>query len=290
MRRQLGCALPLVLLACAAPPGGTDRANTQRPQPRELVHSAARVRWIEVGSGPDTWLLVHGWASDRRIFGAPEAWHAPGRRVLLVDLPGHGESDELAAQYTLPHLAELLCALLDAAGAERATLIGHSAGVPVSRELLRRHPERVRALVALDGPLRSLVPEKFQEDEVLAVLRHPEFESLRARFEEQSLAPVPERARELAGAMMRTTKRSALEGLIVATIDPAVWTEEPIAVPVLAIHAPHPYWDEAYYAATRRLAPRLELEVWEDCDHYSLLADPQRLGSRVESFLARLPR
>jgi pimeloyl-ACP methyl ester carboxylesterase len=289
MVRRAGFALPLILLACSAP---RDQGGEAAPRPvrRELASSGARVRWIEVGSGPDTWMLVHGWASDRRIFGAPEAWLAPHRRVLLVDLPGHGESDALIGPYTLPRLAELLREILDAAGAERATLIGHSAGVPAARELLRRHPERVRALVALDGPLRSLVPEKFSEDQVLELLRHPEFETHRALFEEQSVATVPEHARASALAMMRSTQRSALEGFIVATIDPAVWTEEPITAPVLAIHAPHPYWDEAYFAAAQRLALALELEVWEDCDHYSLLAEPQRVARRVEAFLARLPR
>lgn len=74
---------------------------------------------------------------------------------------GHGRTaaPRDPARVTIPDLADDVACVLDDALVDRAVLIGHSMGVQVALETLRRHPDRVRGLVLVCGaashPLRT---------------------------------------------------------------------------------------------------------------------------------------
>ena len=96
-------------------------------------------------------VFIHGAALDRTVWNLQTryfAWH--GRSVLALDLPGHGRSGgpPLAS---IPDIADWVIRLLDAAGLERAALVGHSMGALVVLDAAGRHADRVNAL-ALLGP------------------------------------------------------------------------------------------------------------------------------------------
>ncbi|WP_410662233.1 alpha/beta fold hydrolase [Amycolatopsis sp. lyj-84] len=70
-----------------------------------------------------------------------------GRRVLAVDLPGHGDSP-WAEKYSLEAMADDVADLLG----DQADLVGHSMGGRVAVLLAQRLPGRVRRLVVEDAP------------------------------------------------------------------------------------------------------------------------------------------
>jgi pimeloyl-ACP methyl ester carboxylesterase len=65
--------------------------------------------------------------------------------VLAPDLPGHGRSSG-APLSTIAEMADWTAALLDAAGATKAKLVGHSMGSLIALETAARRPEKVSAL------------------------------------------------------------------------------------------------------------------------------------------------
>jgi pimeloyl-ACP methyl ester carboxylesterase len=74
-----------------------------------------------------------------------------GRRVIAYDARGHGASGpaEGPERYTYDELVDDAVAVLDAAGAERAALVGQSMGAATAVGLALAHPERVSALVII---------------------------------------------------------------------------------------------------------------------------------------------
>jgi pimeloyl-ACP methyl ester carboxylesterase len=75
-----------------------------------------------------------------------------GFRVVAPDAPGFGRSPRLPAErYELPALVELARSLLDALGLDRVVWTGSSWGGTVGVHFAAAHPERVEALVLLDG-------------------------------------------------------------------------------------------------------------------------------------------
>lgn len=91
-------------------------------------------------------VLVHGAGMDHTVWAAQSRYLAHhGRAVLAVDLPGHGRSDGPPLA-TVAELGDWLARLLEAAGAGRAVLAGHSMGALACLAAAARHPERARAL------------------------------------------------------------------------------------------------------------------------------------------------
>jgi pimeloyl-ACP methyl ester carboxylesterase len=98
-----------------------------------------------------TVVFVHGAANDHSVWALQSRWFAHhGWNVLAVDLPGHGRSGGPALA-SVEAIADWLPALLDAVGAERAALVGHSLGALAALACAARHPARVTK-VALLGP------------------------------------------------------------------------------------------------------------------------------------------
>ena len=106
-------------------------------------------------------VLCNGIACSTHYWTAMTAHLAADRPVVQWDYRGHGRSDAPARPdaTTVGHLAEDLAAVLRAAGAEPAVLVGHSFGVQVVLEAARRLPRStVAAVVAVAGAAGAPLP------------------------------------------------------------------------------------------------------------------------------------
>jgi lipase len=101
-------------------------------------------------------LCLHGVTGHGARY-APLAERLAGRRVVGIDLLGHGHSSWLPPWDLEAHL-DALVETADALGVGRATWVGHSFGGKLVAELVARNPERVSAAVLLD-PALHLEPE-----------------------------------------------------------------------------------------------------------------------------------
>ena len=93
-----------------------------------------------------TVVLLHGAGFDHTTWALHSRWFAyHGFGVLAPDLPGHGRSagQPLAS---IAEMADWVAALLDAAGAAKAKLVGHSMGSLIALETAARHPAKVSGL------------------------------------------------------------------------------------------------------------------------------------------------
>ncbi|WP_225800287.1 alpha/beta fold hydrolase [Streptomyces sp. NK15101] len=114
------------------------------------------VRWTEAaGEGPAV-VFVHGLGAASAVYHAHIAARPElaGRRVLFVDLPGHGISDRpVDFDYSLEGHADALAAALDAAQVRGGVIAGHSMGGSVAIVLAHRRPDLVGRLVVTEGNL-----------------------------------------------------------------------------------------------------------------------------------------
>lgn len=108
-----------------------------------------RLRVLEEGFPEDTsaFVLVHGLAASGARWRDLMPHLARVRRTIAVDLPGFGRSDAPDGPYSMPWLAGAVRATMDAAGVDRAVVVGNSMGGLVGMHLAAAEPRRVDALV-----------------------------------------------------------------------------------------------------------------------------------------------
>jgi pimeloyl-ACP methyl ester carboxylesterase len=100
----------------------------------------------EFDASQPTVVLLHGAGFDHTTWALHTRWFAHhGYGVLAPDLPAHGRSAG-APLATIAEMADWTAALLDAAGAATARLVGHSMGSLIALETAARHPAKVSSL------------------------------------------------------------------------------------------------------------------------------------------------
>ncbi|HEY7685616.1 MAG TPA: alpha/beta fold hydrolase [Gemmatimonadales bacterium] len=132
------------------------------------------------GDGPPL-LLVHGFPLDQSMW-SHQLVAFSGWRRIAPDLRGAGASEAPPGEYSMARYADDLVMVLDAVGAKSAVCCGLSMGGYVLFELMRRHPERVRALILCDTKADADTPQGKQGRDELAALA-----------EREGMAPVGER-------------------------------------------------------------------------------------------------
>jgi lipase len=114
-------------------------------------------------------LAVHGITASHRAWASVARALKASTSVCLLapDLRGRGASAELPGPYGMAaHTADLV-AVLDDAGADSVVVAGHSMGAYVAARLAAERPERVSALVLVDGGLPVPVDDEHDPDDVL---------------------------------------------------------------------------------------------------------------------------
>jgi len=116
-----------------------------------------------------TVVFIHGVLNDHSVWGLQSRYMAHhGWNVLAVDLPGHCRSQGDAPS-RVEEAADFIIALLDAAGAQRAALVGHSWGSLIALEAASRLKDRVSHLVLVG----TAFPMKVSEALLNASLNEP---------------------------------------------------------------------------------------------------------------------
>jgi pimeloyl-ACP methyl ester carboxylesterase len=105
------------------------------------------------GEGEPAVLGLHGVTANHLCWAPVARALGDGVRLVAPNLRGRAGSGSLPAPYGMAAHADDALAVLDAAGIDRAVVVGHSMGGFVALVLAHRHPDRIGALVLVDGGL-----------------------------------------------------------------------------------------------------------------------------------------
>ena len=123
------------------------------------------IPYLEGGHG-DPLVLLHGFGDTKDSFVEAAGGLTRRHRVVLPDLPGFGDTvGPEGFDYTLPNLAFVLEAFLDAVAPGPVDLGGNSLGGAVAAHFALEHPGRVQSLALVDAagvrmPMPSLLQQR----------------------------------------------------------------------------------------------------------------------------------
>jgi pimeloyl-ACP methyl ester carboxylesterase len=183
--------------------------------------------------------------------------------------------------------ARAIDAVLVDAKVERATLVGHSMGTPVIRQFYRKYPNKTRALVIVDGSLRPFSnPEMMKQ--FLEAFRGPKYkEQAELMIGFISQAVKDKKTLEEIRASMMSTPQHVMVGAFEAMMDDAIWKDDRINAPTLAVMAKQPQWDAEYEKSVRDLVPGIDYQMWEGVSHFLMMDEPQKFNDAVLVFLKK---
>jgi len=140
-------------------------------KPAFVAHDGVRLAYFEAGlanAQQPPLLLVNGWTGDHGIF-TPQIEHfSRSRRVVAIDLRGHGASDAPPHGYTFPGFAADIAWQAQQLGLHKPVVIGHSLGGMIALELCGRYPELASGLIMIDSMV--LPPPQLRESPDIARL------------------------------------------------------------------------------------------------------------------------
>ena len=209
------------------------------------------VAYQVVGEGPFDVILVPGFVSHVELVWSVEARAsmllqlASFSRLILFDKRGTGMSDRVVDAPTLETRMDDVRAVMDAAGSERAALIGFSEGAPMSVLFAATYPERTAALVLWGGMARMLWAPDYtigSTDEEYRRELEADLRLFGTREEAEEVVHSigiedPEAARRLAEYFRRSASPGAVESLARMNREIDVRQVLPaIRVPTLVVH------------------------------------------------------
>ena len=117
-----------------------------------------RLEYFEQGHGPDTLVLVHGYASSAAIWRYTLQFLSEDHfRVIVLNNRGAGRSDRSSSDgpfneenYSVETFAQDLFDAIDALNLERFTLVGHSMGGATVVQFALQHQDRIQGLVLMN--------------------------------------------------------------------------------------------------------------------------------------------
>ena len=272
------------------------------PETRYARSGDVSIAYQVVGEGPFDVVFVPPGSSHVEL-----GWEIPGSRVLrdglasfarliFFDKRGTGMSDRVTGAPTLETRMDDVRAVMDAAGSERAAVIGWSEGVAMSALFAATYPERAWALVLYGGCARELRAPDYPwgptEAEMLRLIEDERAMSERPEFAEGvARSGMPTAGDEEVAALARVIRQSISPGASEALSRMNMQIDfrhvlPAIRVPTLVLHNTGDRWVEVERG--RDLADRIPGAEFVELPfegHITTAADTPRLLAEIERFL-----
>jgi pimeloyl-ACP methyl ester carboxylesterase len=256
-----------------------------------FVDDRVKLHYEVHGTGERTIVLMHGLLLDVQLNRRLAADLAErGYRVILLDLPGHGQSDKPrhASAHRMDSYAHHVIALLDELGLDETVVGGVSLGANVALQVAIQAPERIRGLLiempvlewAVPGAAMVFLPLLLGVHYAAPVVRF--VSAIARRLPKTNISPLDSFVTTL--TLQPEEAAAVLHGMLVGPITPTYEERHSIEAPTLVIGHKvdfiHPFTDADHL--TRQL-PNAQLVQARSI--MELRVFPERLTAKIAEFL-----
>src|SRR5690606_1704452 len=170
-----------------------------------------------IGNGKPV-VLLHGYLENLKMWKKIADELSGKYRLIMVDLPGHGQSKSYGKIHTMEFMAEKLNEVLTEIGLEEAVFIGHSMGGYVALAFTEIFPEKVKALLLQNSTTLPDSDEKKEQRLKAVEAAHKNLDtlikmSIPSLFAEQNLIKMKEEI-ETAKILARETGVTGVEAAL----------------------------------------------------------------------------
>lgn len=244
----------------------------------------------------ETVIMIHGYSADKDVWARFAKHFTDHYRVVIVDLPGHGETAfDPALNYSTLSQAERVVRAMDTLGIAKAHLVGNSMGGFIAARIAHDHPKRVASATLMDAA-GVISPQPSDMDKQVAKGTNP-FDIYNrddfAHFYAMTMAKAPWVPKMTLDFMADRymAQRDQLDRILkdfnhVGMLDNQL---KDIHVPVLVIWGKQ---DRLLQVAMAKVwhdgITGSQLIIYDDMGHMPMVEDPARTATDVLNFIARV--
>jgi pimeloyl-ACP methyl ester carboxylesterase len=115
-----------------------------------LIHLNHKVAYSDVGKGKVI-VLLHGYLESKEIWEFFIQKLSKHYRVIAIDLPGHGRTDEFYKKHSMEMMARIVKSVLDRIEIKKCILAGHSMGGYVTLAFAELYPKRLKGFALFNS-------------------------------------------------------------------------------------------------------------------------------------------
>ncbi len=238
-------------------------------------YEGIKINYVDYGDkNKNSILFLHGWGQNIEMMKKIADPLKDNNRIIILDLPGFGESEEPKTAWSLDDYVKMIHSLLDKLNIQAVSLVGHSFGGKIA--LLYASTYKINKLVVLASPFK--VREKKISWKVKFLKRLSKVPLLN-KIAYNIKIKMGSADYQNASPMMRNILVKHVNYDITEKIKKIkcptfiIWGENDTAVPV----------SDAY--ELERLIPDSGLSVYNNCTHYAYLENLPQTIAILKSFL-----
>ena len=285
MRFQKSYLFSMAIVFASALTAGTAVGQTSSGESRFAKLDDARIHYVNYGKGDEALVLIHGWTQSADAWRDNVADLSKRNRVIVLELPGHGQSDKPQTTYSMDYFARAVDAVMRDAKVKRAVLVGHSMGTPVARQFYRKYAEKTLGIVIVDGSLRPF-GDKAMIDQMMAGFRGPKYQDAVNQMMGFIAGPnLSAEVKQRIGAASMSTPQYVLVSAFEGMLDDSIWGDDKINVPVLAIMAKTALLPPNAEESFRAIAPKLDFQIFDGVGHFLMMEKSKEFDGAVIAWL-----
>lgn len=219
-------------------------------------------------------VYLHGWGQNIEMMEPIAKPFKKSHRLIIIDLPGFGSSDEPTSVWSLNEYAEMVHELLKKIGIDKPNIIGHSFGGKIAIVYASKYP--VDRLMLLASPYKVKITKPTLKMKMLkAAKKIPGLggiaEKMKKMMGSTDYKNATPRMRDILVKHVNTDLREDVKKIECPTF--IIWGTNDEAVPV----------EDAY--ELEKLIKDSGLTIYEGCTHYAYLERLNQTNAIIESFI-----
>ncbi|WP_100629926.1 alpha/beta fold hydrolase [Algoriphagus formosus] len=255
----------------------------------------SKVHYKEYGQGAKSLIFIHGWGCDLNTWKYQFDYFKDKYHLVLIDLPGYGQSDKVEQDYTIDLFAQSVSELVRDLEIKNPVLVAHSMGLPIAIEVLKQLNTETAILVNIDGvyfdfPTDSIESNQYEEGltEFANMFNVEDYKQNVEQFCNGFITEsTPEDVRSYIISTMTETPQTVGYQSMKSLIDQKYWDKKILKNQTISIYAKTDELVPDNENLLRKQFPNLTYIEMDSVNHFLMMEKPKKVNEILKGFIEK---
>ena len=260
-----------------------------------ITLNGSKVHYKEYGKGEKSLIFIHGWGCDLNTWKYQFDYFKDNYHLVLIDLPGYGQSDKAEQDYTIDLFAQSVSEVIRNLEIRNPVLVAHSMGLPIAIEVLKKLNSENAILVNIDGvyfdfPTDSIENNQYKEGliQFANMFKGKNYKQNVEQFCNGFITEsTPEEVRRYIISTMTETPQTVGFQSMKSLIDQKYWDKKILKNQTISIYAKTDELAPGNENVLREQFPNLTYIEMDSVNHFLMMENPKQVNKILEGFIVK---